>query len=130
MDGAGDQAISDETFEDWVFDAIDELPEAFRAQLGSVAIVVEPWPTPDQLASTGAPGLYGIYQGIPRSRLGADGIAVPSRITVFRGTIEAHFHTPEAIRAKVVDTVHHEIAHHLGISDERLHELRGEHGRD
>ncbi len=128
MDGTGDAAISDETFEDWVFDAIDELPEAFRAQLGSVAIVVEVWPKPEQLASTGAPGLFGLYQGIPRSRLGADGIAVPSRITIFRGTIEAYYHTTEAVRAKVVDTVHHEIAHHLGISDERLHELRGGHG--
>jgi predicted Zn-dependent protease with MMP-like domain len=126
MDDAG-PPIDDETFEDWVFEAIDALPAAFRERLGSVAIVVEGWPTPDQLASTGAPGLFGLYQGIPRSRLGADGIAVPSRITIFRGTIEAHFHTPESIHAKVIDTVHHEVAHHFGISDDRLGDLAQEH---
>jgi predicted Zn-dependent protease with MMP-like domain len=126
MDDTG-TPILDGVFEDWVFEAIDLLPEAFRDRLGSVAIVVEAWPTAEQLASTGAPGLYGIYQGIPRSRLGADGVAVPSRITIFRGTIEAHFRDPAAIRAKVVDTVHHEIAHHFGISDDRLGELAREH---
>ena len=70
-----------------------------------------------------AAGLYGIYQGVPRSAWGADSAAVPSRITIFRGTIEQHHLTPEAIRAKVIETVHHEIAHHFGISDARLAEL-------
>ena len=121
-----DPPIDDETFEDWVFEAIEALPTAFRERLGSVAIVVEAWPTPEQLAATGAPGLFGLYQGIPRSRLGADGIAVPSRITIFRGTIEAYHHTPESIRAKVIDTVHHEVAHHFGISDDRLGDLARE----
>ena len=120
------EPIDDGTFEDWVLEAIDTLPEAFREQLGSVAIVIEEWPTADQLASTGAPGLFGIYQGIPRSRLSADAIAAPSRITIFRGTLEAHYRTPEALRAKVMDTVRHEVAHHLGISDARLQELERE----
>ncbi len=120
--------IDDETFETWVAEAIDALPAAFRDRLGSVAIVVEDWPTPAQLSSVRAAGLYGIYQGVPRSAWGADSAAVPSRITIFRGTIEQHHRTPEAIRAKVIDTVHHEIAHHLGISDARLQQLAREHG--
>ena len=61
-------AIDDTTFEDWVFEAIDALPAAFRERLGSVAIVIEEWPTEAQLASVGAAGLYGLYQGVPRSR--------------------------------------------------------------
>jgi predicted Zn-dependent protease with MMP-like domain len=48
---------------------------------------------------------------------------VPSRITIFRGTIERQFHDDASRRAKVFDTVHHEIAHHFGISDARLREL-------
>ena len=52
--------------EDMVFDALERLPEPFRDQLGSVAIVVEDEATPEQLASVGAHGLYGLYQGIPR----------------------------------------------------------------
>ncbi len=120
--------IDDEAFETWVGEAIDALPAAFRDRLGSVAIVVQDWPTPAQLSSVRAAGLYGIYQGVPRSAWGADSAAVPSRITIFRGTIEQHHRTPEAMRAKVIDTVHHEIAHHFGISDARLQELAREHG--
>ena len=122
--------IDDETFEDWVFEAIDALPAAFRERLGSVAIVIEPWPTPEQLASTGAPGLFGLYEGIPRSLLGADGIAGASKITIFRGTIADLFPDPDAMRAKVIDTVHHEVAHHFGISDARLGDLARGHGGD
>ncbi|HEY3336529.1 MAG TPA: metallopeptidase family protein [Candidatus Limnocylindrales bacterium] len=123
-----DERIDDETFEDWVAEAIDALPLQFRERLGSVAITIEEWPTAEQLASVGARGLYGLYSGVPRNRPGADWAQTPSRITIFRGTLEAQFRTPEALRAKVIDTVHHEIAHHFGISDERLHELAAERG--
>ena len=125
---ADQQRIDDETFEEWVLEAIDALPDQFRERLGSVAIVIAEWPTADQLASVGAAGLYGLYSGVPRNRLGADYAATPSRITIFRGQLERHFRTPETLHAKVIDTVHHEIAHHFGISDERLHELARERG--
>ncbi len=118
-----DARPDDEQFEVWVAEAIDALPATFRERLGSVAIVIEDWPAPAQLAALGVPGLYGLYQGVPRSTLGADHAATPSRITIYRGTIEASHRTPEAQRSKVFDTVHHEIAHHFGISDARLHEL-------
>jgi predicted Zn-dependent protease with MMP-like domain len=124
-----DVRIEDEQFEDWVLEAIDALPQAFRERLGSVAIVVAEWPTAEQLRSVGAHGLYGLYSGVPRNVPGADWAPTPSRITIFRGTIEQHARTPEAMRAKVIDTVHHEIAHHFGISDARLGELaRERHG--
>lgn len=119
--------IDSETFEAWVFEAIDALPAAFRKRLGSVAIVIEEWPTERQLASVGAAGLYGLYEGVPRSVLGADHATLPSKITIFRGTLVRQFRTPAAMRAKVIDTVHHEIAHHFGISDARLHELAERH---
>lgn len=122
-----DEAIDVETFEDWVSEAIDALPAVFRDRLGSVAIVIEEWPTEAQLASVGAAGLYGLYHGVPRSAFGADHATTPSKITIFRGTLVHGFRTREAIRAKVIDTVHHEIAHHFGISDVRLQELATEH---
>jgi predicted Zn-dependent protease with MMP-like domain len=111
-----DTPVDDDRFEDWVIEAIDALPEPFRERLGSVAIVVE------------ARGLYGLYTGVPRNRIGADHAATPSRITIFRGQLERSFRSPEALREKVIDTVHHEIAHHFGISDARLHELGHERG--
>jgi predicted Zn-dependent protease with MMP-like domain len=122
------EPVDDATFEDWVFEAIEALPPAFRERLGSVAIVIEEWPTEAQLASVGVGGLYGLYQGVPRSAPGADWATTPAKITIFRGTLERNCHTPASLRAKVIDTVHHEIAHHFGISDARLHELASDPG--
>ena len=110
-----------------VIDALERLPALFRDQLGSVAIVIEDEATPDQLASVGAHGLYGLYQGIPRTRLSADAAPAPSKITLFRDPlVRASRGSREALADRVADTVYHEIAHHLGISDDRLHELQGE----
>jgi predicted Zn-dependent protease with MMP-like domain len=107
-----------------VIDALERLPEPFRERLGSVAIVIDDEATPEQLASVGARGLFGLYQGVPRTNLSADGAPVPSKITIFRGPLVRANRTPEALAAAVADTVYHEIAHHFGISDARLHELR------
>jgi predicted Zn-dependent protease with MMP-like domain len=107
-----------------VIDALERLPAAFRERLGSVAIVIEDEPTPDQLKSVRAYGLYGLYQGVPRTAWAADGASVPSKITIFRGPLTRAHRTPERLAAAVADTVYHEIAHHFGISDARLHELR------
>lgn len=101
-----------------------DLPPAFAERLSSVAIVVEDEPTPEQLAETGAPGLFGLYQGVPRTAWGADGAALPSKITLFRGPLVRTHPHPDALVAAVVETLHHEIAHHFGISDARLRELR------
>lgn len=89
------------------------------------AIVIEDEPSPAQLASVGARGLFGLYQGVPRTTYGADQVQVPSKITIFRGPLTRSYRTPAALAAGVTDTVYHEIAHHFGISDARLSELRG-----
>jgi predicted Zn-dependent protease with MMP-like domain len=115
---------TDDDIEAMVIDALEALPAPFRDQLGSVAIVIEDEATPEQLALVGAHGLYGLYQGIPRTRLSADGAPAPSKITIFRAPLVRASRTPEQLAAAVADTVYHEIAHHFGISDERLHELR------
>ena len=107
-----------------VVDALDRLPAPFRERLGSVAIVIEDEADAEQLASVGARGLFGLYQGVPRTTYGADAAMFPSKITIFRGPLMRANPTPERLAAAVADTVHHEIAHHFGISDARLHELR------
>ncbi len=107
-----------------VIEALERLPAPFRERLGNVAIVIEDEPTPDQLASVGARGLYGLYQGVPRTVYGADAAIVPNKITIFRGPLTRANPTPERLTAAVIDTVHHEIAHHFGISDQRLQELQ------
>jgi Uncharacterized protein conserved in bacteria len=112
-----------DAIEAMVVDALERLPAAFRERLGSVAIVIEDEANPAQLASVGASGLFGLYQGIPRTSLSADASPAPSKITIFRGPL-MRANPPEALASAVAETVYHEIAHHFGISDERLHELK------
>ena len=111
-------------FDAMIDDAIEGLPEPFRARLGSVAIVVEDEPTPDQLASVRATGLYGLYQGVPRTTWGADQAPMPSKITIFRGPLVRAHPDPAALSRTVADVIRHEVAHHLGISDDRLRALQ------
>jgi predicted Zn-dependent protease with MMP-like domain len=121
--GPSPSEAEDDPVERWVGEALDGLPPAFRERLGSVAIVIEDEATPDQLATVHATGLYGLYQGVPRSAWGADGIPIPAKITIFRGPLTRRHRDPDAQREAVIDTVRHEVAHHLGISDDRLREL-------
>jgi len=113
-------------FDAVIDDVIDTLPAAFVAQLGSVAIVVEDEPTPEQLAAVGAPGLFGLYQGVPRTRWGVDNVAIPSKITLFRGPLTRSNPGSARLARAVEDTLLHEIAHHFGIDDDRLRSLQAE----
>lgn len=118
-----DAPPGDDAFSGLVDDAIDALPDVFRDQLGSVAIVIADEPTPDELASVRAPGLFGLYQGIPRTRWAADAAPIASKITIFRGPLERAYGSGPELAATVRDVVHHEVAHHFGIDDARLREL-------
>ena len=115
---------TDVDLEALVIDALERLPTPFRERLGSVAIVIEEEASPDELASVGARGLFGLYHGIPRTTLSADAAPTPSKITIYRGPLTRAYRDPAALAAAVADTVYHEIAHHFGISDARLDELR------
>ena len=99
-------------------DAVDGLPADLGAAMSNVAIVVEDEP-PD-----GQP-LLGLYQGIPLTeRTSAYAGAAPDKISVYRGPLERLYgHDPALLRERIRHVVIHEIAHHFGISDERLREL-------
>ena len=120
---------TDDDLEGYVIDALEALPPEFAERLGSVAIVIEDEPSPAQLSSVGARGLFGLYQGVPRTTYGANQAAVPSKITLFRGPLIRRHHEAAAQREAVIDTVRHEVAHHFGISDDRLRELERERRR-
>lgn len=126
-DPAGPLTSADEAI-DAVFDAaiqraIGRLPEPFAERLSTVAIVIEDEPTQAQLASVGAAGLYGLYQGVPRTAFGADAAPIPSKITIFRGPLVRAHRDSRSLGLAVEETVLHEIAHHFGLSDARLAEL-------
>ncbi len=124
--------LSAEHFELLVEQALADIPETLWNKIDNVAVVVEAWPTAQQLASVGMRGdgknsglLLGLYEGVPLTvRTHHYGLVAPDKITIFRGPIlRVCAPTEEAIRAQVRRTVLHEIAHHFGISDERLHQL-------
>ena len=105
-------------FQDAVEDALDALPDELRDAMSNVAIVVEDEP-PD-----GQP-LLGLYEGIPlTARSSAYGGTPPDKISIYRGPLERLYgHDPGVLRDQIRRVVLHEIAHHFGISDERLEEL-------
>lgn len=123
-DGVRDAADQLDDFMILVDDAVRAIPSPFAEGLASVAIVVEDEPSPDQLASVGAYGLFGLYQGVPRTAYGASQAPVPSKITIFRGPLERLNPRREALAGAVEATVIHEVAHHFGIGDERIRELQ------
>ena len=105
-------------FELLVEEAIDSLPDDLRGFMSNVAVVVEEEPPP------GMP-LLGLYQGVPLTRRSSAYAGVPpDKITIYRGPLERLTGGDrDRLRTQVRRVVLHEIAHHFGISDERLVEL-------
>ncbi len=102
--------------------ALDDLPPFFAERKRNVEIVVEDEPDDEQRPTDGSE-LLGLYEGVPLTGRGAYEPYVPDRITIFRGPIARMSTSPQQQADIVRDTVIHEIAHHFGISDERLKEL-------
>jgi predicted Zn-dependent protease with MMP-like domain len=113
-------------FERLVERALDGLPDRVRPTLEGIAIVVEDEPSSEQRQTSRLPAgesLYGLYEGTPAVEYGADWVPLPNKITLFRLPLEADFADPSELAAEVRRTVLHELAHHLGIDDDRLHAL-------
>lgn len=118
-----------EEFEALVVDGLDAIPDELAALMVNVVVLVEDEPGPDL-----PPDLLGLYEGTPLTERGSgwDAGALPDRITVFRGpTLRACSQEgdgagavdPAVVADEVATTVVHEVAHHFGIDDERLHAL-------
>jgi predicted Zn-dependent protease with MMP-like domain len=105
-------------FERWAEEAVESLPDDLRDYMSNLAIVIEDEPPPGQ-------PLLGLYEGYPLTgRTSSYGAVPPDKITIFRGPLERLYGGDrELLRREVGRVVLHEIAHHFGISDERLREL-------
>ncbi len=109
-------------FERIVDQALEELPQWVKKSIDNLHVVVEDWPTTQQ-DPTGY-GLLGLYEGVNlHDRASGYSGFVPDRITLFMGPHLAMRLPPARLRHQIRKTVLHEVAHHLGIDDERLHEL-------
>jgi predicted Zn-dependent protease with MMP-like domain len=110
--------MSRANFEALVSDALDEIPEELALLIENVAVFVEDDPPP------GGPVLLGIYEGIPLTERGHEyGGVLPDRITIYRNPTLKICETYSDVLDEVNVTVVHEIAHHFGIDDARLHQL-------
>jgi len=114
--------VSRRRFEEIVDEALEGLPAWVVDALDNLHIVVEDWPTREQ--DPDGDGLLGIYEGVSLLERGTDYYAqAPDRIVVFRGPHVELGLSEDDLRTEVRTTVLHEVAHHLGIDDARLHEL-------
>jgi predicted Zn-dependent protease with MMP-like domain len=106
-------------FEELVADALDDLPEWVLERLENVEVIVEDRPPRDE------PGLLGRYHGVAMTSRGEfhTGAVLPDTITLYRRTIERVARDEDDIERVIVHTVEHEVAHHFGISDDRLREI-------
>lgn len=107
-----------ERFEELVSEALDELPPELTTMMQNVVIMVEDDSPP------GEPTLLGLYEGYALTDRGWDyGGVLPDRITLYRNPILRICDSEDDVVDEVAVTVVHEIAHHFGIDDARLHEL-------
>ena len=108
--------ISPRRFEELVSEAIDLIPAELADLIDNVVFLVED--------EGELPDLLGLYDGIPLTEREAYGVGeLPDRIFIYRRPICAICATPDEVVHEVITTVVHEVAHHFGIDDDRLHEL-------
>lgn len=108
--------VSEAQFEVLVGEAIDLIPPDLLALIDNVVFLIEDYGE--------EPEILGLYDGIPLTERGDYGIGeLPDRIFIFRHPILKICETHEDVVHEVITTVVHEVAHHFGIDDDRLHEL-------
>ncbi len=107
-----------EEFERLVEGALDTIPDELARLIRNVVVLVEDDAPADD------PDLLGLYEGVALTERGGDtGLDLPDRILVFRRPLLAWCDDEEQLADEVRITVVHEVAHHFGIDDDRLHEL-------
>jgi predicted Zn-dependent protease with MMP-like domain len=111
-------------FDRLVAAAYARIPARFRRRLKNIALVVEPEPSPAQLARGRVPAggtLLGLYEGRPLTRRSVfEPFAMPDRITIFQGPHERLARGPEHLAKLVEDTVWHEVAHYFGLNEREV----------
>jgi predicted Zn-dependent protease with MMP-like domain len=109
--------IGADRFEELVADALDLIPPKLVAAMDNVVVLVEPR-NPDD------PGLLGLYEGVDlTSRDSQYSGLLPDRITIYRDALLDICRDEQELVHEVMVTVVHEVAHHFGIPEHRLHEL-------
>ena len=106
--------VSAERFEELTSQVIEELPDWVKQQMANVHVAVEDRPP------AGHSGLLGLYEGVPLTMRGGQYAGLPDTITLYRSTIEQGAATEDELVAAIRHVIEHEVAHLMGISDQRL----------
>lgn len=116
--------MSPDEFDSIVAEGVRRIPAVFRKRMQNVAVVVEPEPSPAQLARSRVPAggtLLGLYEGRPLPQRSVfEPIAMPDRITIFQGPHERLSASREHLERMVHETVWHEIAHYFGLNEKEV----------
>jgi len=116
-----------EKFEKLVDRAIETLPEEFKNKLENVDVIVEDWPSPQQISKLklrNKADLLGLYEGVPQTRRDSGyNLVLPDKITIFQKPIESECRSDSEIETEIGRVVKHEIAHHFGIGDATLYKI-------
>ncbi|MGN0064490.1 MAG: metallopeptidase family protein [Nocardioides sp.] len=98
--------------------ALDDLPTELAALVHNVVVLVEEFAPPED------PDLLGLYDGVALTERAANHAGLlPDRIFLFREPLTDMCESYEELEDEVRITVVHEIAHHFGLDDARLHAL-------
>ena len=119
--------VSREEFEALVEQALEQLPDDFKAALENVAVMVQEEPSEEDLEEVGIDPedpdrdeLFGLYQGVPLTERDSFYSALPDRVLVFRGPILRGCDTRRQVLREIRETVQHELGHYFGMEEEDL----------
>ena len=104
-------------FDELVSDALDLIPPQLAAVMDNVVVLVA-----DRNAEEA--DLLGLYEGVALTERDSNYAgSLPDTITIYRDALLDVCDGEDEVVEEVKITVVHEIAHHFGIDDDRLHEL-------
>ncbi len=122
--------MESQKFEALVFRAVEALPPEFRSNLENVDIIIEDWPSPNQISRLGLrykTQLLGLYEGVPQTKRDSGyNLVLPDKITIFQKPIELKCRSDKEIEGEIGRVLRHEIAHHFGIGDAALYKIENQ----
>ena len=118
-----------ETFEELIDKAYEKIPEKFKQKMENVELIVEDFPTPEDLEQPRIRGgslLLGLYRGTPLPKRSIwQVVRLPDRIVLFQKNIERMCRSEKEVEEKVYEVLLHEVGHYFGLSDKEIYELMG-----
>lgn len=117
--------LTEEEFKEVVAQAMDSLPEEFKAKLENIEVVIESFPSAE-IKSQFPRGrlILGLYQGVPHSRRTTHyGLVMPDKISLYKRNIERVSASREQAYRQIRKTLLHEIGHHFSLSDDDLYDI-------